>query len=144
MTELRPALTSDCEQAVSAAPSKKTRFEIINDLINAQQGVQPGVHNLRLDKAYLRCSECKAYILARCREDAFASFVGSPCHVGLMASSEWTGHPSHVAMRQGSQITCTRCGGRAKATEDGIHLSDKLTKRCVMAGARDLRAFFNT
>ena len=47
MTELRPALTSDCEQAVSAAPSKKTRFEIINDLINAQQGVQPGVHNLR-------------------------------------------------------------------------------------------------
>lgn len=138
LTELRPALTSACEQAVPVTPSKKTRFEVINDLISAQQGVQQGVHHLRLDKAYLRCSECKSYILARCREDAFASFVGSPCHVGLLQSSEWTGHPSHLMMRQGSQLTCSRCGGKAKMADGKIQLNDKLTKRCVMSGATEV------
>ena len=142
MTELRPALTSSCEQAVPSSAPKKTRFEVINDLISAQSEVQQGVHHLRLDKAYLRCSECHLYILARCREDAFASFVGSKCHVGLVESSAWTGHPSHVVMRRGMQLSCSRCGGRGKIVEGTIQLTDKMTRRCVMAGATDLRQWF--
>ena len=55
-----------CEHSVTKPKGKPTRFEVIHDLIQAQSGVQAGVHHLQLDKAYLRCTECRSYILARC------------------------------------------------------------------------------
>lgn len=143
MGELRPALTSQCEQATPQTRPKQTRFEIIGDLISAQEGVQPGVHHLRLDKAYLRCTECKSYILARCREDAFNTFVGSPCHVGLLTDSQWSGHPSHTVMRQGSNLSCLRCHGRCKISEQSIELTEKLRKPCQQGGSQDPRRWFN-
>ena len=129
--------------AAPKTPNRKTRFEVIQDLIAAQDGVQPGVHHLRLEKAYLRCTECSSYILARCREDAFSgAFVGAPCRVGPLEPSLWFGHPTHTMARRGKQATCTRCGAKARIIEEKLELHDRLRKRCEAAQTKDLRAWF--
>lgn len=128
--------------AAPKTPTRRTRFEVINDLIAAQSGVQRGVHHLRLEKAYLRCSECHAYILARCREDAFSTFVGAPCKVGPLEPSLWCGHPTHTMERRGKMASCIRCGGKAKIVENKLELTERLRKRCEAQQSKDLRAWF--
>ena len=56
--ELREGLTSPCAQAAPTPTQKKTRFEVIHDLLESQGEAPPGTHQLRLEKAYLRCSRC--------------------------------------------------------------------------------------
>ena len=116
---------------------------MIEELIAAQTGVQQGVHHLKLDKAYLRCSECASYILARCNEEAFTNFVGSPCLVGPLEAALWSGHPSHTMCRKGSLARCTRCGAAGRIKHDKLELTPKLSKRCVHLGSKDLRAWFS-
>ena len=48
ISDLRAAMGSTCEMAAPKSQSRKTRFEVIGDLIAAQEGVQPGVHHLKL------------------------------------------------------------------------------------------------
>ena len=52
---------------------------------------QAGVHYLTLDRAYLRCIQCKAYALARTNEQSFTAFVGEICHTGPLPPSMWKG-----------------------------------------------------
>ena len=140
--DLTGALDSTCLMATPKTPTRRTRFEVANDLIAAQSGVQRGVHHLRLEKAYLRCSECHDYILARCREEAFCTFVGAPCKVGPLEPSMWEGHPSHTMERRGKVATCTRCGGKAKIVEEKLEPTERLRKRCEAQQSKDLRAWF--
>ena len=65
-------------------------------------------HFFRLDKAYLQCTQCKSYILARCSEDAFLAFSGEPCCAGPLDAALWHGHITHTMCRQGSNVECTR------------------------------------
>ena len=142
IAELRGALDSTCDLAVVPSPARKTRFQVIDELIGAQTGVQQGVHHLKLDKAYLRCTECANYILARCNEDAFSHFVGSPCLVGPLEPSLWSGHPSHTMSCKGNTARCTRCGGTARIRDDKIELNTKLNRRCIHQGSQDPRNWF--
>ena len=131
-----------CDMAAPVSQQRKTRFQVIDELIAAQTGVQQGVHHLKLDKAYLRCTECAGYILARCNEDAFTSFVSGACLVGPLDPSHWSGHPSHTMSRKGTVARCTRCGGSGRIRDFNVELNDKLRKRCIHSGSKDLRAWF--
>lgn len=108
IADLRAALDSTCDMAAPVSQPRKTRFQVIDELIAAQTGVQQGVHHLKLDKAYIRCTECAGYILARCNEDAFTNFVSGACLVGPLDPSHWSGHPSHTMSRKGNVARCTR------------------------------------
>ena len=48
----------------------------IHEMVNQQISPLPGIHLLQLDKACLKCDQCKAYILARTNESSFNAFVG--------------------------------------------------------------------
>ena len=139
--DLREALDSTCAMAAPVSQPKKTRFQVIDELIAAQSGVQPGVH-LKLDKAYLRCTECAGYILARCNEELFTNFVGGACMVGPLDPSLWRGHPSHTMCRKGSVARCTRCGGSGRIKGSEVELNEKLRRRCEHLGSKDLRTWF--
>lgn len=104
--------------------------------MQAQDGVQAGVHHLRLDKAYLRCTDCKSYIsyiLARCNEVALNSFVGEACHVGSLAPELWFGHVTHAKCRAGNWVECTKRHAKARISEEHVELNDRLKRRCSSA-----------
>ena len=142
VADLREALDSTCDMAAPVSQPKKTRFQVIEELIAAQSGVQPGVHHLKLDKAYLRCSECAGYSLARCNEEIFTNFVSGACMVGPLDPSLWRGHPSHTMSRKGSVARCTRCGGSGRIKRTEVELNEKLRRRCEHLGSKDLRSWF--
>ena len=72
--EIKEGLSTACMHAVPGRVLKKTRFQVIHDLLEAQGEVEDGAHHLRLDKAYLRCDRCKGYVLARAGEETFHRF----------------------------------------------------------------------
>ena len=132
LDELKEANDRPCEKAPRATPPRQTRMEMIHALVASQQEPQPGIHHLKLDRAYLRCSECKSYILARTNEDAFNRFVAEPCHVGPLKADEWPGHGSHTMQRKGTSLECTRCHARTKFHNGEIKLTTRLAARwCV-------------
>lgn len=142
VSDLKAAMDSTCDMAAPKTQGRKTRFQVIEELIAAQEGIQSGVHHLKLDKAYLRCTECASYILARCKEDAFNSFVGGACHVGPLEASLWQGHPSHTMCRKGSVARCTRCNATGRIRDGQLDLNDKLNKRCSFQRSQDMRSCF--
>lgn len=101
IVELKEANDKPCQSAPVATQPKQTRMEMIHALVSAQQGPKAGVHHLNLDRAYLRCTECKSYILASPNEEAFNRFVGEPCHCGPLSPDlwHWTCHAHDGAAR---------------------------------------------
>ena len=78
---------------------------------------------LNLDRAYLRCTVCKSYILVRTNEESFSRFVGEPCHCGLLEPSLWQGHVTHTMV--------TKCKSRAKQRSWArVQLTPWLRGRC--------------
>ena len=47
--EIKEGLSTACTHAVPGRASKKTRFEVIHDLLEAQGEVEDGTHHLRLE-----------------------------------------------------------------------------------------------
>lgn len=60
IVDLQEAQEKPCQQAPTPSQSKQTRMEVIHALVASQQGPQQGVHHLKLDRAYLRCTECRS------------------------------------------------------------------------------------
>ena len=143
LEELKEANDRPCEKAPRHTPPRQTRMEMIHALVASQQAPQPGIHHLKLDRAYLRCSECKSYILARTNEDAFNKFVAEPCHVGPVPPDEWPGHGSHTMMRKGTTLECSRCHSRTRQANGEIKMTAKLAARCVFQRNKDLRQMFS-
>ena len=145
LAELKEAADKPCEKAPKASPPKQTRMEMIHALVAScglQQGPQKGVHHLKLDRAYLRCTECKSYILARTNEEAFTRFVGEPCHCGPLEPSLWLGHVSHTMQRTGQTVECSRCHARTRIVGKTITMTARLRGRCVFQRSKDLRQMF--
>ena len=142
LSELKEVEDKPCLQEPKPAPVKQTRMEMIHALVASQQEPQKGVHHLQLDRAYLRCTVCKSYILARCNEEAFTRFVGEPCYCGPLEPRLWQGHESHTVERRGSTIECTRCKARSKITNGEVTLTSRLRARCVYMKHRDIRQMF--
>ena len=137
--ELREGLTSPCAQAAPTQAHKKTRFEVIHDLLESQGEAKPGTHHLRLEKAYLRCTLCRSYVLARAGEDIFNRFLGEVCHHGPLASDLWQGHPTHQMLRTGKVVECQKCHARTRMQHDKVILNDKLRRRCQATTSQDIR-----
>lgn len=116
---------------------------IIQQLIEAQDEPQAGVHFLKLEKAYLRCAQCRAYVLARTNEQAFEAFVGETCHSGPLPPATWNGHRSHVMIRCGAAAECSRCLARGRIVEDVVFISKRLKDPCP-ASSQDLRRMFSS
>ena len=142
LTDLKEAEDKPCLQEAKPNPPKQTRMEMIHALVASQQGPQQGVHHLQLDRAYLRCTVCKSYILARCNEDAFSRFVGEPCYCGPLEPRLWHGHESHTIERKGQSIECTRCHARSRISDGTVQMTSRLKARCVFIKHRDLRQMF--
>ena len=137
--ELREGLTVPCPQAAPKAEPKKTRFEVIHDLLDSQGEVPPGTHHLRLEKAYLRCTRCRSYVLARAGEEIFTRFIGEFCHHGPLASNLWHGHPTHHIHRSGNVVECQKCHARARIQNEQVKLTEKLKRRCSTSTSHDIR-----
>lgn len=142
LKEIQEGLHTPCSQAIVGKEHKKTRFEVIHEILDMQQEPIPGQHHLRLDKAYLRCQVCRSYILARAGEEQFHRFLGSPCHHGLLDPADWQGHASHEMMRTGTQATCRLCNLRTKLNGDTFEVTAKLRQPCQRPKSKDLRAMF--
>ena len=138
--ELQDGLTAPCAQAVPSQTQRKTRFEIIHDLLESQGEAKPGTHHLRLEKAYLRCNLCRSYVLARAGEDIFNRFLGEVCHHGPLASDRWHGHSTHQMHRTGNTVECQKCHARSRVQQDVILLTDKLRRRCPTTTSLDIRS----
>ena len=137
--EFRESLASPCEQAAPAKTNKKTRFEVIHDLLESQGEAQPGTHHLRLEKTYLRCAQCRSYVLARAGEEIFARFLGEVCHHGPLASDLWCGHPSHQMMGTGNVVECSKCHIRTRMQDGAVILTAKLRSPCKTEAFHDIR-----
>ena len=74
LQDIRKVSEMACSAPQVERPVKTPRMTIIQQLLEAQDRPQAGVHCLKLDKAYLRCTQCKAYILARTSQAAFDTF----------------------------------------------------------------------
>ena len=142
VAELKEANEKPCQSAPPKAEPKMTRMEMIHALVSGQQGPKKGIHHLQLDRAYLRCTECRSYILARTNEDSFNRFIGEPCHCGPLEPSLNTAHVTHTLARQGMAVECTRCHCRSKIFEDQLVMTTKLRQRCNSTTSRDLRQMF--
>ena len=142
LSDLKEAADKQCHQEDTPSPPKQTRMEMIHALVASQQGPQPCVHHLQLDRAYLMCSVCRSYILARTNEEAFNRFVGEPCYHGPLEPSLWEGHASHTMLRTGQSIECSRCHARTRMADGRPQLSGRLRARCVYMKQRDLRQMF--
>ena len=134
---------SDCVARMTQPVKRKTRMEVIEDLIQAQTEEIPGQHVIFLDRAYVRCRKCKGYVLARTSQENFDHWLHEPCVVGPIPEEQWQGHPSHRMERCGNKAFCTRCHSRTKVQDNEPELTDKLRQRCLLAsGSQDLRSFF--
>ena len=137
VAELKEANDKPCQQAPSKTEPKMTRMEVIHALVMGQQGPKSGIHHLQLDRAYLRCTECRSYILARTNEDAFNRFVGEPCHCGPLEAGLMTAHVTHTLTRWGSAVECARCHVKSKIVDNKLQLNSKLRTRCPTTTSRD-------
>ena len=137
--ELQQAKAMPCAAAGPAKKERKTRFEVIHDLIESQGEPKPDTHHFRLDKAYLRRTQCRSYVLARAGEDIFSRFLGEVCHHGPLSSRDWHGHPTHKMTRSGNLVECDHCHQRARFHGNDISLTVKLRRPCQVGGNRDLR-----
>lgn len=142
LAELKEVNDKPCQSAPARSQPKQTRMEMTQALVAAQQGPSAAVHHLKLDQAYLRCTECKSYILARTNEEAFNRFIGEPCHCGPLGARVWTGHVTHTMARMGQMAECTRCHARAKIQDNSLILTAKLRNRCQSQQSKDLRQMF--
>ena len=106
----------------------------------SQGAIQPGTHHLKLDKAHLRCAQCKGYVLARAGEEILNRFLGEVCHHGPLAAELWQGHPSHQMERNGNTVERQRCHGRAKFQGSKLLLTTKLRNLCSKPVSRDIRS----
>lgn len=143
LKEIQEGLSAPCSQAILAKEPKKTRFEIIHDILDMQQAPTPGQHHFRLDKAYLRCQVCRCYILARAGEDQFNQFLGSYCHHGPLDPEAWMGHPTHQMWRTGNQAECQSCKSKTRLVGERFEVTVKLRQRCTKPGSQDLRKMFS-
>ena len=139
--EIKDGLSSTCTHAVPGGSSKKTRFEVIHDLLEAQGEVQPGSHHLKLDKAYLRCTLCNNYVLAKAGEEIFHRFLGEVCHHGPLDPSLWQGHPTHEMTRMGNLLECQKCHLRTRFNNGQITLTTKLRGPCSKPRSVDIRSW---
>ena len=135
------AADKPCQKAPKPSQPRQTRMEMIHALVASQQGPQPGVHHLKLDRAYLRCTECKSYILARTNEEAFNRFVGEPCR-GPLEPSLWLGHVTQTMKRTGQTVECSRCHARTRMSGEQVTLTARLRGRCTVQKNQDLRQMF--
>ena len=142
VAELKEANAKPCQSAPSKTEPKLTRMEVIHALVSGQQGPKKGIHHLQLDRAYLRCTECRSYILARTNEESFNRFIGEPCHCGPLEPSLNTAHVTHTLARHGMSVECTRCHGRTKIVENLLVLTTKMRQRCSSTPSKDLRQMF--
>ena len=142
--ELRDALRTECVARPTQAVKRKTRMEVIEDMIQAQTEEVPGQHAIVLDRAYVRCRKCKGYVLARTSQENFEQWLNEPCVVGPIPDDQCHGHPSHRMERCGSKAFCTRCHARTKMKGNEPEITEKLRQRCQLASSsQDLRSFFS-
>ena len=141
VNEIKEGLAQACTHAVPGRTSKKTRFEVIHDLLDAQGEAVDGTHHLRLDKAYLRCDRCKGYVLARAGEEIFHRFLGEVCYHGPLEASKWFGHPTHEMLRTGNSLECNLCHLRTRIHGDEITLTQKLRSPCSKPRSVDIRTW---
>lgn len=102
--------------ASSRDAQKLCRLSCKTPTPSAASGSERCTREFTASPAYLRCTECRRYILARCNQDAFNTFVGEACHVGPLPPALWHGHVTHTMVRTGAQATCTRCKIKARVT----------------------------
>lgn len=140
--ELRDALTMGCAAQVVQPVKRETRIKSIEEIIDGQTSPVPGKHHILLDRAYVRCSQCKSYVLARRAQEHFDRWLQEPCYAGPLEAACWHGHPSHTMERLANRVMCTRCKTRTRVVEGRIELNDRLRNRCQLQGSQDLRKFF--
>ena len=144
LKEIKEGLSTPCSNATPNKEIRKTRFEVIHDLLEAQ-GTPPGEHFLRLDKAYLRCQQCRSYMLARASEEQFTRFdCGLPMPSRPLEASKWTGHPTHEMQRLGATLECIHCRAKTKMVNEKVELTGKLKASCGRPRSKDLRTFSQT
>ena len=141
LQEIKQAIAKACTEPVIFKAPKAPRMSVIQQLIDAQEEPQDGIHFLKLDRAYLRCTKCRSYVLARTNESAFETFVGEVCHFGLLSPSEWAGHKSHRMQRQGMMAECLKCHARGRYVDGQNSVSKKLKDSCP-GGSQDIRQLF--
>ena len=141
LQELKAATDKQCTAMPIPKPAKTPRMEIIRELIAAQSKPQAGVHFLKLEKAYLRCTQCRSYILARTNEASFEAFVGETCFSGPLPQAMWKGHHSHVMIRSGMTAECSRCFAKGRIVDDEVVISSRLAKPCSCQKSQDIRQF---
>ena len=74
-------MNTECKAKLVTQPVKASQMTIIHQLIKAQSKPQTGVHFLKLEKAYLRCTQCRAYVLARTNKPASKPSSARPAEV---------------------------------------------------------------
>lgn len=83
---------------------RRTRIERIQETIDGQNSPVPGQHRIHLDRAYVRCSQCKSYMRYPERQ---RSTLTDGCSNRPLEASIWRGHPSHMMERMANKVTCT-------------------------------------
>ena len=141
LQELKQATQEACTVQLPEKTIKTPRMTVIHELIQAQSKPQTGIHFLKLEKAYLRCTQCRAYILARTNEQAFERFVGETCWYGPLPPGMWRGHSSHTMVRKGHLAECAKCGAKGRIQEETVVVTSKLKNACE-SQTPDLRPWF--
>ena len=128
--QIRTAQEESChaEQATDIKGGKKTRQEIINELV--QQETAEGQHQWETTKYYLKCTKCGANKLKQTNLADFNTLIQSRC------INQQNGHPTHQMWEKGTQVYCQSCQGKAACQENKWQASQKLQKKCKAAEER--------
>lgn len=125
LQEIKKVTETACAAPLVARPVKTPRMTVIQQLLEAQDRPQAGVHFLKLDKAYSRCTQCRAYTLARTSQTAFDT-LGEPCLSGPLPPSMWNGSQTHTMVRCGcAQQDPRRHSGDLQTTEGSLSMQVK-------------------
>ena len=146
---LETRLQEDCPQvkiedvysqpAKDATLTKKpTRAQVIKDLLQRQQQhpLAPEEHQYAETTGYLKCLKCGVNTHKRVNEEAFQTFLASPC-VDRAFPTPPQGHPSHTLWQKGERVRCTQCGAQWNLhSEQRVIANQLLSKVCKGAGTK--------
>ena len=128
-------------------PKKPTRAQIIKDILHRQQQqpLAPEEHHYAETAGYLKCLKCGVNTHKRINEEAFQTFLASPC-IDRAFPQPPHGHPSHSLWQKGGKVRCLQCGATWNLdSEQRIITNQLLTKVCKGAstkGSPPLSDFF--
>ena len=146
---LEARLTETCPQTVftevatnaekaAPLPKKLTRAQQIKALLDSQpEQPTPGKHQLAETTGYLKCLVCSINIHKRVNEEAFNTFIQSPC-VNQAYMAEHPKHPSHALWQIGDRVKCTQCGTHWNLDgQQRIIATQAFHKACKGAGGKN-------